>query len=146
MEKKIEQSLYDIILKNVPIVCVDIAIVRTGKVLLVRRNDPPAKGEWWFPGGRLQKNEALLACAKRKSKEETGLDGSFISIIYYGETMFNNGPDDIPVHSINFVYLMTPASGLKVKLNDSLSEYKWIDKVNKAYHPYIKTVLWKLLL
>ena len=52
MKKFIPWKLYKQIIGNVPIACVDVAIVAKGSVLLVRRKDHPAKGEWWLPGGR----------------------------------------------------------------------------------------------
>ncbi len=46
------------------------------KVLLIRRNRPPFEGLWAFPGGFLEPEEELEACAGRELKEETGLSGA----------------------------------------------------------------------
>lgn len=46
------------------------------KVLLVRRATPPFEGLWAFPGGYLEEDEELDACAARELKEETGLSGA----------------------------------------------------------------------
>ncbi|MEZ4284950.1 MAG: NUDIX domain-containing protein [Nitrospira sp.] len=48
-------------------------VVRAGKVLLVRRNNPPDAGKWGFPGGKIESGETLRAAAAREVKEETGL-------------------------------------------------------------------------
>ena len=40
-----------------------------GKVLMMQENN----GKWDFPGGRVQKGEALIKCLKRECLEETGL-------------------------------------------------------------------------
>lgn len=69
----IGQELYNKILENVPIACVDIAIIVDGSVLLVKRKDAPAKGEWWVPGGRILKGETMKDAAKRKAQEEVGI-------------------------------------------------------------------------
>ena len=44
-----------------------------GRVLLVKRMNPPKAGEWHIPGGRLEPGESLHACCSREVLEETGL-------------------------------------------------------------------------
>ena len=63
-------SLYEQILDNMPIACVDVAILHDGKVLLVKRLDEPAKGQYWLPGGRVLKGEMLRDAAIRKTRDE----------------------------------------------------------------------------
>ncbi|MCJ7762548.1 hypothetical protein MUP38_03720 [Candidatus Bathyarchaeota archaeon] len=49
----IPSALYDQIIKCMPIVSVEAVIVLDDSLLFLRRNNQPAKGEWWFPGGRI---------------------------------------------------------------------------------------------
>lgn len=121
---------YAYILQNLPIVCVDVAILFHGKVLLIKRNDEPAKGEWWLPGGRLFKGETLEDCALRKAIEEVGLNCELIQAIYHASTDFGS------VHSVNFCYLLR-AKDDNVVLDSHSSAYKWIDDVKERYHPYV---------
>jgi 8-oxo-dGTP diphosphatase len=62
-----------------PAVTTDAVIftVRGGRleVLLIRRGHPPYEGRWAFPGGFLDYDEGLAACAARELKEETGISG-----------------------------------------------------------------------
>ena len=48
-------------------------VVHAGRVLLVRRSNPPDQGLWGFPGGHLELGETLFACAERETLEETGV-------------------------------------------------------------------------
>lgn len=43
------------------------------QVLLIRRAKPPSMGMWSFPGGSLELGEAIVDCAVREVKEETGV-------------------------------------------------------------------------
>ena len=49
--------------------------VRAGRleVLLIQRKHDPYAGRWAFPGGYLDYEEDLLACARRELEEETGI-------------------------------------------------------------------------
>lgn len=44
-------------------------------VLLVQRRNDPFKGCWAFPGGFMEMDESIEACASRELREETGLVG-----------------------------------------------------------------------
>ncbi|MFC9972547.1 NUDIX hydrolase [Spirillospora sp. NPDC127200] len=44
-----------------------------GRLLLVKRGNPPAAGTWSIPGGRVEPGEADDAAVVREMREETGL-------------------------------------------------------------------------
>jgi 8-oxo-dGTP diphosphatase len=45
----------------------------SGRILLVRRANPPARGTWSLPGGRVEAGEDHAAAVVREVAEETGL-------------------------------------------------------------------------
>jgi colanic acid biosynthesis protein WcaH len=58
-----------------PLVAMDLVIVRGGtEVLLGLRNNAPAKGQWFMPGGRIRKNEPMQTALARVAHDELGLD------------------------------------------------------------------------
>jgi colanic acid biosynthesis protein WcaH len=140
----IPQELYNLVLQHVPVACVDIAIVAGGCILLVRRKDRPALGEWWVPGGRVHKGEKMRETARRKAREEVGMDCHVGPLIHTAETIFPDGPSGIPVHSINSCFLLFPASGAapaRVKLDEHHAEWRWAGTVPGDLHPYVADCL-----
>jgi len=61
MEKKILLVVANILEKN-------------NKILLVQEKKKQVKGKWNLPAGRIEKNEGLINCLKRETKEETGFE------------------------------------------------------------------------
>lgn len=53
---------------------VSVALLRDGCFLLVRRAQPPARGQYAFPGGRVEPGESAEEAARRELLEETGLE------------------------------------------------------------------------
>ncbi|MCK4938424.1 MAG: NUDIX hydrolase [Methanosarcinales archaeon] len=56
-----------------PILTVDILIVQSGKLVLIRRSNPPYQGQWALPGGFVEVGETVEEAAMREAHEETGL-------------------------------------------------------------------------
>lgn len=123
-----------------PIICVDLVIMAAdGSILLVKRKNKPAMGQWWFPGGRVLKGETLTAAAKRKAIQELGAPVKIIKNLGADETFFSDGPFGWPTHTVNFVFLVKLAGQKqKIKLDRQSEEFAWFKKNNKAWHKYIK--------
>ena len=53
---------------------IGILVFRDGKILLGRRNNHHGAGEYEAPGGELDYEESFDECARRETREETGLE------------------------------------------------------------------------
>jgi len=137
----IPQKLYKKIQELIPIACVDIIIKKGEKFLLVKRKNKPAKGQWFFVGGRIMKGELLEEAALRKVKEETGLDIILKKIIGVDQTIFKKGPFDNGVHTINIVFLAEVKGKDEVNLDSQSVDYKWFRQIDNNWHPYIRKFL-----
>ena len=63
------------IIQNTPLVSIDLVVYnQKGEVLLGKRNNRPAQGFWFVPGGRIQKDELMSAAFKRLTKNELGTE------------------------------------------------------------------------
>lgn len=130
----IPSSLYDQISKCMPIACVEAMIVMNKSLLLLRRRNDPARGQWWFAGGRIRKGESLEEALFREVKEETGLDVTAHKLVNLYSRVF---PER---HDIAIVFLCKCRGG-KVVLNDEHSEHKLFKKVPIDLHPYLLKVI-----
>jgi colanic acid biosynthesis protein WcaH len=61
-----------------PLVSVDLVVVRGGtSILLGLRNNRPAHGTWFVPGGRIGKDETVAAALARVAEREIGMGRAF---------------------------------------------------------------------
>jgi ADP-ribose pyrophosphatase YjhB (NUDIX family) len=70
-----------------PQLAVSASIFRDGKVLLVQRAHPPAKGAWSVPGGRVEFGEPLHVALAREVMEETGLEIEILGLAGWREVL-----------------------------------------------------------
>ena len=134
MDNWIEENLYKRILDKMPIPTVDSIVVHGGKFLLLRRNNPPVKGMWWLPGGRVRRGETLEQAVKREVLEETGLECKILRQVGVINQIF---PE---VHTVS-VYFLVESNSPDVKLNAEHSAYEWFSKLQENSHSYLKTMI-----
>ena len=71
------------IVKNTPLVSIDLVIEnKEGEILLGWRNNQPAKGYWFVPGGRIRKDENFRKAFNRILKTETAAI-AVVSLLQY---------------------------------------------------------------
>lgn len=109
-----------------PILCVDLLIRKGDYFLLVRRLNEPAKGEWWFPGGRVRKGETPPIAAARIAREETGLDTDYERFMGVYDTQFPTGPFGVPVHTVNLCYRLQARAGNLIRLDRHHDGFRWV--------------------
>src|SRR5215831_16664034 len=109
-----------------PILAVSAAIVRHGKVLIVRRARPPANGLYTLPGGAVEVGETLVDAVKREVREETALAVEPVGLAGYREAIARDGGGRIERHFVILPFAARWIAG-EPMLNDELSEAMWLD-------------------
>ena len=109
-----------------PAVATDIAVftLRRGglNVLLIERGAEPYRGAWALPGGFLQPEEELDACARRELKEETSVDADLL--VHFGN--FSAPARDPRERVISVAYLALLASDeLRLEADTDAAQAQW---------------------
>ncbi len=92
------------------------------QVLLIRRGLDPYKGAWAFPGGFVEIDESLDACARRELQEETGLEGIYLEQLY----TFGAPHRDPRERVITVAYFaLVPADRLVPKAGTDAHDARW---------------------
>lgn len=108
--KKLSEKDFHRIYQKVPRVTVDVIIKDRRGILLIKRSIKPDIGKWHLPGGTVNFKENLIDAAKRKAKEETGLQvriKKFLGIFEYVKRWKEPGYE----HVIDLVFLAEPIRG-----------------------------------
>ncbi len=72
-------------MENHPKIGIGVMIWKENKILLGKRKNAHGAGEYSFPGGRLEYAETLKDCARRETREETGLEIENIRFNYLAD-------------------------------------------------------------
>jgi 8-oxo-dGTP diphosphatase len=108
-----------------PYLAVSAAIVRAGKILVVRRARPPAHGLFTLPGGVVEVGETLAEAVIREVREETGLTIEPVALAGFRETVVRDARDRVERHFVILCFAARWQAGEPV-LNEELSEAFWL--------------------
>ena len=109
-----------------PYLAVSAAILRSGRLLIVRRARNPARDLYTFPGGAVESGESLAAAAIREVREETSLSIEPIALAGHREVIARDARGMVERH---FVILCFAARWLKGEpiLNAELNDARWVE-------------------
>ena len=109
-------------MQNRPAVGVAVIVIKDGKVLLGKRKGAHGEGSLAFPGGHLELNESIEACAQREVFEETGICISGIREVAFTNDIFSKEGK----HYITLFVAARYVSGqLEIKEPDKCEKWDW---------------------
>lgn len=102
IEGWLSQDTYDLVCHSVPLVCVDLCILRERRdvweTLLIKRNKEPGIGKWGMIGGRVRRNELIRSAIARHASDL----GLTVEPIRPFEDRFPAWVDDLPLQDPRF--------------------------------------------
>jgi len=108
-----------------PIIGVGAVIVEGGRVLLVRRDTEPLRGEWSVPGGMLELGEKLRDGVRREALEETGVKVEPGEVLDVFDSIFTDGLGKTQYHYVLIDYLCRVISG-EAQAGSDVSDVRWV--------------------
>jgi colanic acid biosynthesis protein WcaH len=131
------------VVRLAPLIAIDL-IIRNARneILLGLRNNEPAKGWFFVPGGMILKNEPLRDAFARILKRETDLVSPFESAQLLGayEHFYPNnrfGEDGYGTHYVVLGYALEIAQAAAIRGDDQHSELRWWDEAELLASPNV---------
>jgi colanic acid biosynthesis protein WcaH len=143
-DERIPSAQYAACQRYLPEVCVELVLEHDGGVLLARRTNEPARGEWFWPGSRLYKGEVLEAAAHRVAETELGLRVELTGRLgVYGHFWDTAALDGVESrHTVNVVFRARPVDdAFEISLDDQHDAFRFVSTPETDLHPYVHRYL-----
>ena len=114
-----------------PYLAVSAAIVRDGKILVVRRARRPALGVYTFPGGAVEVGETLAEAVAREVLEETALSIEPVALAGHREAIIRDKTGQVERHFVILCFAARWLAG-EPQLNEELDEARWVEPAEIA--------------
>lgn len=105
-----------------PLLTTDCAVFDTrGRVLLIRRGNPPFVGQWALPGGFVDVGETVEAACRRELKEETGVTAEELVLV----GVYSDPSRDPRGHTVSIAFA-TVLSNARPRAGDDAAAAAWV--------------------
>jgi len=94
-----------------PSAAVGVVCLKGRDVLLIQRGQPPLKGAWSLPGGRIEWGERASDAALRELREETGVEAELLGLLDVVDGLFNGADGAVSAHYVLVDYAAVWAAG-----------------------------------
>lgn len=131
------------VVRLAPLVAIDLVIRNTrDEALLGLRNNEPAKGYYFVPGGMILKGEDLASAFARIVKNETGFSAGLEDARLLGafEHFWDNnrfGEPDYGTHCVVLGYELKLADAAAPKMDAQHSELRWWEQSELLNSPQV---------
>ncbi|SFR66925.1 GDP-mannose mannosyl hydrolase [Halogeometricum limi] len=130
------------VVEHVPLVSVDMVVEHDGGIVLGKRQNEPAKGTWFVPGGTVWKGERLTDALQRVARGELGTEVSVERRLGTFEHFYDTSEFDDVVgkHYLATAFLVRPESD-ELRPDDQHAELRVFEPPFPSFHPYVERYL-----
>ena len=122
-----------------PLPIILVAVVRKGKILMIKRNRRPYKDYLSMMGGKMLLEESFEEASLRQVKQKSGIEGKFLSINAVMQERVEG--DGMIKH--NFIFVFAKVSTEEEKFRESeYGKLRWIDIKKIGKEKVIPSDLW----
>ncbi|WOD06192.1 GDP-mannose mannosyl hydrolase [Marinomonas sp. GJ51-6] len=135
----LDQTTFSKVVESTPLISIDLVVESSeGHFLLGLRNNRPAQGYWFVPGGRVLKGESLDNAFQRLCQEELGMAFERSSALFLGtfehfyeDSVFGEG---ISTHYIVLGYTLQVDFALDTLPKQQHNLYRWFTRDEMLEH------------
>jgi 8-oxo-dGTP diphosphatase len=109
-----------------PYLAVSAAVIRDGRVLVVRRAQAPAQQVFTLPGGVVEAGETLVAAVAREIREETTIEIEPVTVAGHREFIQRDEAGRIKRHFVILAFAARWIAG-EPALSEELAEARWVE-------------------
>ena len=133
------------VIESTPLVSIDLIVRnKSGQILLGKRTNRPAKGNWFVPGGRVLKDETFELAFSRLIKVELGLleNKANFKGVYQHFYDDNFSEDKFTTHYVVLAYEIIFDGDLSSLPDEQHNDYNWFEESellkNENVHAHTK--------
>jgi len=122
-------------------------IIHDGKLLLIQRATEPSKGQWSFPGGRIELGETIFEAVKREVGEEVGIEVEPQRVFQVYDWIVRDEDGGVRFHYL-VNYVRCRYQGGDPRASSEASAWKWVtldELEGLTMHPFVRQTARRLL-
>ncbi|OOE56166.1 GDP-mannose mannosyl hydrolase [Salinivibrio sp. ML323] len=146
MMQRLETELFKTVVAATPLISMDLIVRNTnGQILLGLRNNRPAQGYWFVPGGRIAKDETFTQAFSRLTAIELGHERSIEEATFLGPYQHfyvdNFSGNAFSTHYVVLGYQLTLDLDLSALPNEQHQGYQWWSEADllQSDHVHVNT-------
>ncbi|EDQ01576.1 GDP-mannose mannosyl hydrolase [Shewanella benthica] len=130
-------ELFKTIVSSTPLVSIDFIVMNDSEqILLGKRTNRPAQGNWFVPGGRVLKDESIEDAFIRLLDIELGLTDTVVNFKgvyqhFYEDSFFGDG---CTTHYVVLAYKVRYSGVISTLPKEQHADYKWFSKTELLEH------------
>lgn len=140
-------SDYTVIHKSGVVATQDVFIIYGGGILLLKRANAPAQGEWWCAGGRIARGISAEESLKNVAKRECGLTLHDIAFLGVARTLFQSDPlgHGKGTDTLNLVFVARGEGTIALDATHTdfciVRKHDYTRKFRSSLNPYLQNYL-----